>query len=57
MVKAPARTGRDKINKNTVIKTLQTNKPILSKVIDLLRILKIVQIKLILPKIELIPAK
>jgi hypothetical protein len=54
---APARTGRDNNNNNAVIPTAQTNKGIRSKFIPVDRILIIVVIKLIAPKIEEIPAK
>ncbi|UFO01032.1 hypothetical protein LOK48_06540 (plasmid) [Wolbachia endosymbiont of Corcyra cephalonica] len=56
MVIAPARTGKDKINRIVVIKMDQTNKDIWFKFIEQGRILTIVQIKLILPMIEEIPA-
>jgi len=54
---APAKTGKDKTNKKTVIKTDHTNKLIFSKLIELPRKLLTVHIKLIPPKIELIPAQ
>jgi hypothetical protein len=54
---APANTGRDSTNKNTVIKTLHKNKGSRSNVIVFGRILKIVQIKLIDPIIEEAPAR
>jgi len=54
---APANTGKDKTNKKTVIKIVQTNKPICSKEIELLRRFLVVHIKLIPPKIELTPAQ
>lgn len=57
MVIAPARTGKDKSRRIAVIKTDQTNKGIRSRVIPGDRILIIVVIKLIAPKIEEIPAK
>lgn len=51
-------TGKDKINeKKTVPNTVQTNKLICSKEIDLLRKFLVVHIKLIPPKIELNPAQ
>jgi hypothetical protein len=53
---ADAKTGKDKINKNTVIKTLQTNKAIFSNLIPNVRIFKIVTKKFIELKIEEIPA-
>jgi hypothetical protein len=54
---APAKTGKDKTNKKTVTKTDHTNNPMHSKERELLRRFLTVHIKLILPKIELIPAK
>jgi len=57
MVIAPAKTGRDKTSKKTVTKILHTNKLICSKEIDLLRKFFVVHIKLIPPKIDLIPAQ
>lgn len=54
---APARTGRERSNKKAVIRILQTNKGIAYRGIPWARILKIVTIKLIAPKIEDIPAK
>jgi hypothetical protein len=57
MVIAPAKTGNDNSNKNAVIKTDQTNSGILCIFIPGLRMLKIVVIKLIAPKIEEAPAK
>ncbi len=54
---APAKTGKDKTNKNTVTKTVQTNNLMCSKEIDLLRKFFVVHIKLIPPKIDLIPAQ
>jgi hypothetical protein len=56
IVIAPAKTGKDKTNKNTVTNTVQTNKLICSKEIDLLRKFLVVHIKLIPPKIDLKPA-
>lgn len=57
MVIAPAKTGKDNNKSKAVIPTAQTNKGIWSKFILLIRILIIVVIKLIAPKIEEIPAK
>jgi hypothetical protein len=54
---APARTGNDNNNKNAVINTAQTNKGVLFAVIPGARMLVIVTIKLIAPKIEDTPAK
>ena len=52
---APAKTGRDKTNKNTVTNMDHTNNGILCKVMPGARILKIVVIKLIAPNIEEAP--
>ena len=57
IVIAPANTGKERTNKNAVIKTDQTNKGNLCVNKPLTRILKIVQIKLIAPKIEEAPDK
>lgn len=54
---APAKTGKDSNNKKTVIKIDQTNKLTRSIVIPGARILKIVVMKLIAPRIDDIPAK
>jgi hypothetical protein len=54
---APAKTGKDKINKKAVIKTDQTKRGNLCIVIPGALILKIVVIKFIAPRIEEIPAK
>ena len=56
MVKAAAKTGREKASKKEVIKTDQTNKGTLDQSIPSIFILKIVTIKLIAPKIEETPA-
>jgi len=56
IVIAPANTGKDNNNKNAVIKTAHTNKGNLCINIPGARILKIVTIKLIDPKIEDAPA-
>ena len=53
---APANTGRDNKSKNAVIKTAQTNKGVRLAVIPGARILLIVTIKLIAPRIEETPA-
>jgi hypothetical protein len=53
----PAKTGKDNNNKIAVINTAQTNKGNLCIVIPGALIFKIVVIKLLAPKIELIPAK
>lgn len=57
MVMAPANTGKDNNNSKAVIPTDQTNNGIWSNDILLIRMLMIVVIKLIAPKIEEIPAK
>jgi len=54
---APARTGKDKRSRNAVINTAHTNKGVLFAVIPGARILVIVTIKLIAPKIEDTPAR
>jgi hypothetical protein len=55
--KTPAKTGKDKTNKKAVIKTDQTKRGNWCIPKPGLRILKIVVIKLIAPRIEEIPAK
>jgi len=57
MVIAPANTGRDKSSKNAVISTDHTKRGKWCMLIPGVRMLKIVVIKLIAPKIEEIPAK
>ncbi len=57
MVIAPASTGRDKSSKIAVKNTDQTNKGVRSQVIPDERMLIMVVIKLIAPKIEDTPAK
>jgi len=57
IVIAPASTGRLRSNKIAVTKRDHTKSDIRSQVTPGERILKIVVIKLIAPKIELIPAK
>jgi hypothetical protein len=57
MVIAPPKTGKDNNNKNDVIKTDQTYNGNLCIVIPGALILKIVVMKLILPKIEAAPDK
>ena len=54
---APAKTGSDKRSNRAVIPTDQTNKGIRSRVILGARMLMIVVIKLMAPKIDLAPAK
>jgi hypothetical protein len=53
---APASTGKDSKSKKAVIKTAQTNKGVRLAVIPGARILLIVTIKLIAPRIEDTPA-
>lgn len=57
MVIAPARTGRVNSRRRTVMIVAHTNKGIRSNRIPFQRMLIIVVIKLIAPKIEEIPAK
>jgi hypothetical protein len=57
IVIAPARTGRESKRRRAVIPTDQTNKGIRSKVILGARILIIVVIKLIAPRIDEAPAR
>lgn len=57
IVIAPANTGKESNSRIAVILTAQTNKGIRSKIIPLVRILIIVVMKLIAPKIEEIPAR
>lgn len=57
IVIAPASTGNESNSKNAVINTDQTNKGNLWKPKFLVRILVMVQIKLIAPKIEEAPDK
>lgn len=57
IVIAPAKTGRDKSSKSAVMPTDQTNKGIRSRVILGARILMIVVIKLMAPRIDLAPAR
>jgi len=54
---APANTGKDKRRRIAVINTAQTNKGTESNDIFFCRILIIVEIKLIAPRIEEAPAK
>jgi hypothetical protein len=57
IVMAPANTGKERSKRRAVIPTDQTNKGTRSKVIPGARMLIIVVMKLIAPKIEEIPAK
>jgi len=54
---APARTGKDRSRRTTVIVTAHTNKGIRSSRRPFHRMLATVVIKLIAPRIEEIPAK
>jgi hypothetical protein len=54
---APANTGRDRSRRIAVIRTDQTKRGVRSQVIPGVRILIIVVIKLIAPKIEDTPAR
>lgn len=54
---APANTGRESSSKIAVISTDHTKRGICSRDIEGLRILKIVEIKLIAPRMEDTPAK
>ncbi len=57
IVIAPARTGKESNKRTAVISTDQTKRGIESREIEEERILRIVVIKLIAPKIEEAPAK
>jgi hypothetical protein len=57
IVIAPAKTGNESNNSTAVIKTDQTNKGSLANDVPSKRILKIVVIKLIAPKMDLTPAR
>lgn len=57
MVKAPASTGRARINRTTVINTDQINNGIFSVGIPSIRLLAIVVVKLIAPIREDTPAR
>jgi hypothetical protein len=57
LVGSPASTGKESKSKKAVIKTLHTNSGITYSGIPGARILKIVTIKLIAPRIEDIPAR
>lgn len=57
IVMAPAKTGRERRSKITVIKMDHTNKGICSIFMNFGFMFKIVAIKLMAPKIEEIPAK
>ena len=56
IVKAAAKTGREKASRKEVMRTDQTNKGTFDQSIPTIFILKIVTIKLIAPKIEDTPA-
>jgi hypothetical protein len=57
IVIAPAKTGNESNNKNAVIKTAQTNNGVRCALIPGARMLLIVTMKLIAPKMEETPAK
>ena len=57
MVIAPASTGRDRSSKTVVTKIDQTKRGMVAKFIPLFRILQMVEMKLIEPKIEEAPAR
>jgi hypothetical protein len=57
MVIAPARTGRDSKSRKAVIRILQTKRGIAYSAIPRARMLKMVTIKLIAPRMEDIPAR
>jgi hypothetical protein len=54
---APAKTGRERSSSKTVNPTAQTKRGIRAKVIPIIRILIMVLMKLIAPKIEEAPAR
>jgi len=54
---APARTGKERRRRKAVIRTDQTKRGMLCRAIPSARILKMVTIKFIAPRIEDIPAK
>jgi hypothetical protein len=56
MVMAPARTGSDSSSRNAVISTDQANSGILCRVMPGARMLKMVVMKLIAPRIDEAPA-
>src|ERR1700749_3628922 len=57
MVIAPARTGSDNSSRNTVTRIDQTNSGMRCRVMPGARMLKIVVMKLMAPRIELAPAR
>jgi hypothetical protein len=57
MVIAPAKTGNAKRRSTAVIRTDHTNSGIFSRVIEDVRMLIIVEIKFVAPKIEDTPAR
>jgi hypothetical protein len=57
MVMAPARTGRDNSRRMAVINTDQTNRGTISNFMLIGRILRMVVMKLIAPRIEEAPAR
>lgn len=54
---APANTGKAKSKRTAVIRTDHTNRGILSRVIEEVRILIMVEMKFVAPRIEDTPAK
>ena len=57
MVMAPARTGSDSSSRNTVTRIDQTNSGILCSVMPGARMLKMVVMKLMAPRIDEAPAR
>ena len=57
IVIAPANTGRARSRRTAVINTDQTNRGILSNIMEEVRILIIVEIKFVAPKIDETPAR
>jgi hypothetical protein len=57
MVIAPASTGRDRSSRTAVIRTDHTNSGIESILMDFARMFMIVEMKLMAPKIDEIPAR
>jgi hypothetical protein len=57
MVMAPASTGKERRSRNAVIRILHTNSGIMYKGIPGARMLKMVTIKLMAPRMEETPAK
>jgi len=57
IVIAPAKTGKERSSRKAVIRILQTKSGIMYRGIPCARMLKIVTMKLMAPRIEEIPAK